>query len=359
MSDQDQRVSIYDIAREAGVNPSTVSRALNNRDRISEKTRREILRIAHQLGYQPSVIARSLATRRTNTIGVVAPSLSDPLIGIVINGIEERAGEFDYRVLFSTSRRDPERELSIATNFHRHSVDAVIIVTTHFRSTYRVFDRTLNVPVVIVGQEDPSEGMAVVSVDDRRGIRASFDHLYDLGHRDIAYVGVGDRPFSNESRISALREAARDTAARCTVTEIYPDGGSDLERGRASLAPVLRSGATAVQCYNDMVALGIVGEAMARGRAIPGDLSVVGFDDIEVSRAFPRPLTTVRQHPEEMGRRSVEVAMELVAGHPARREIINGELMVRETTGTPASTDAPVEPPAPVAPRNPADRPGP
>lgn len=335
MSDSEERVSIYDIARVAGVNPSTVSRALNNRDRISEKTRSEILRIASQLGYQPSAIARSLTTRRTNTIGVVAPSLSDPFFGSVINGIEARAAELDYQVLFSNSQRDPEREATIATNFLRHSVDAVVIVTTHHRSTYETFGSTVSVPLVIVGQEDEAQGLSVVTVDQRGGIQDAFDSLFGLGHRSFAYIGVSDRPYSNRGRLNALKESVAGSEPASMLVEFFPAGTSDLERGRNALEQLLHSEVTAVQCYNDIIALGLVGEALFRGIEIPEAFSVVGFDDVEYGRVFPRPLTTIRQYPEAMGRRAVEVVMEVLAGEPPRHETMASTFVSRETTGPP------------------------
>jgi LacI family transcriptional regulator len=328
-------VSIYDIARVAGVNPSTVSRALNNRDRIGVATRKRILRIAGELGYQPSAIARSLATSRTNTIGVVAPSLTDPFVGMIVDSIEEHAGARDYRVIFSTSRRDPERELTIATNFQRHRVDAVIIVATHQRSTYDLFERTLSVPVVLVGQEDPSSGIAVVAVDDAAMIDAAAGHLIELGHTDLAFIGVEDRPFSSGRREEAFRRGVIRRNADASVSSIVTAGPSDLVRGRYALREVLRSGVTAVQCYNDMVAFGLVGAAIRAGVAIPEDLSIIGCDDLDIAASLPQPLTTIRQPRGEMGRQAVELVMERLDGKGRRTAVLPGELVIRATTAPP------------------------
>lgn len=333
------RVSIYDIAKAAGVNPSTVSRALNNRDRIGAATRQRILRIAEEIGYQPSVIARSLATRRTNTIGVVAPSLSDPFMGRIVDGIEERAGERDYRVLFSTSRRDQDRELTIATNFQRHHVDAVIIVATHLRSTYDVFEKTLSVPIVLVGQEDPESDVAVVAVDDAGAIRTAAAHLVELGHRGFAYIGVEDRTYSNANRRNAFQRAVAELAPGATVTVTAPPGRSDLDRGRLALDGVLESGATAVQCYNDMIAFGLIGAAIREGVDIPGQLSVVGYDDLDTASSFPQPLTTIHQPRDDMGREAVDIALEILNGEPSRKAVLAASLMIRHTTAAPPASE--------------------
>ncbi len=330
-----RNVSIYDIAKAANVNPSTVSRALNNRDRIGAATRKRILRIAGELGYQPSAIARSLATSRTQTIGVVAPSLTDPFVGMIVDSIEEHAGYHDYRVIFSTSRRDPDRELSIATNFQRHRVDAVIIVATHQRSTYDLFERTLSVPVVLVGQEDPSSDIAVVAVDDSMMIDAAAHHLVELGHRDFAFIGVKDRPFSSTRRLEALEQGVARRLPGGTVHSILPDGGSDLIRGSNALTEVLRFGVTAVQGYNDMVAFGLVGAAIREGVAIPRDLSIVGCDDLDIAASLPQPLTTIRQPRGEMGRQAVELVLERLEGKGYRTALLPGALIIRATTAPP------------------------
>lgn len=330
-----ERVSIYDIAQAAGVNPSTVSRALNNRDRVGASTRQRIIDIAEELGYQPSAIARSLATSRTNTIGVVAPSLSDPYMAHVVEGIEQSAGANDYRVIFANSRRDPDRELNIATNFHRHSVDAVVIVATHARTTYQMFQQMLTVPVVLVGQDDDESEFPVVTVDDESAVATAVRHLVGLGHRRFAYVGVADRAYSNAARHTAFHRTIAELVPGSPVTDLVPDGPSDLERGRNVLDDLLACGATAVQCYNDLHALGLLSAASERGVQIPGRLSIVGFDDIDLAGYFPRPLTTIRQDGEELGREAFEMALEIVGGAPPRKAFLDATFIIRGTTGPP------------------------
>jgi DNA-binding LacI/PurR family transcriptional regulator len=331
------QVSIYDIARAAGVNPSTVSRALNNRDRIGEATRNRILAIATELGYQPSAIARSLVTSRTYTIGVVAPYLSDPAIGVMIDGIEITAEKHGYRVFVSTARNDPERELLIATNFQRYRVDAVIIVTTHLRSTYQVFKTTLSVPVVLMGQQDPDPDIAVVTMDDGLAISRMIAYLIRQGHRKFAYVGVSDRRFSNAERRDACIDSVRAVYPQEPVHVETRTERTDLLRGAASLSAIRTCGATVAQCYNDMVAIGLIGAAEKAGIRVPQDLSVVGFDDLEIAAAISPALTTIRQPHREIGKRAVEAVLELLAGSRVETVLLQGELVLRESARSPSS----------------------
>jgi LacI family transcriptional regulator len=326
-------VSIYDIARAAGVNPSTVSRALNNRDRIGTATRERIVKIARDLGYQPSAIARSLVTSRTFTVGVVAPFLSDPFLGKVIDGIEQAADNAGYRVLFSTSRYDPERELVIATSLQRSRVDAVIIVTTHLRSTYQLFEQNLNVPLVLIGQQDNDSSIPGVVIDEVGAIHRVVTHLHDLGHRSFAYIGVSDRPFSNSSRREAFISSVSRLAPDSPVHVQIRNDEKDLLRGRNALPALLESGATAVQCFNDMVAFGLIGSALEAGVSIPGDLSVVGFDDLDISEAFPVPLTTVHQPREKIGQQAMRIVLELLETGTYHEAHLEGVLVVRGSTG--------------------------
>ncbi len=330
-------VSIYDIASVAGVNPSTVSRALNNRDRIGTETKERILKIARELGYQPSAVARSLVTSRTLTIGVVAPFLGEMFIGRVIDGIESTAEKHGYQVMFSTSRHDPDRELKIATSFQRARVDAVIIVTTHLRSTHEIFARTLGVPVVVIGQQDRDSEIPVVAMDDALAIRQAVEHLLSLGHRSFGYVGVSDRLSSNSCRANAYLDTVRQNLPDSTVHVTTPCNKNDLSRGEAALPELLKRGITAVQCYNDLVAMGLLSAALRMGLDIPGDFSVIGFDDLEISAALPVPLTTIHQPRLRLGRHAVEMVLELLNGAPVSQRMLSGDLVIRQSTGKPGN----------------------
>lgn len=330
-SDLPSAPSIYDIARAAGVNPSTVSRALNNRDRIGAETRRRILRIARELGYQPNVLARSLSTNRTNTVGVVAPVLTDSFMSEVVEGIELAASENAFTVLFSSSRRDPQREIDVAVGFQRHRVDAVIIVSSHLRSAYERFIANVSVPVVVVGQVEQGLTVSNVVVDDERALRELAQRLVSEGHRRFAYVGVDDRPYSSAFRGEAL---ARHIAGACPAAEfsfLRMAGSDDIDRGSRALAEI--DAATALLCYNDLVAIGALWAAQSAGRRVPEDISVVGYDDIEFARRLPRPLTTIHQPRREMGMAAIGIVRDLYDGHGARRMTLGAELVPGSTVG--------------------------
>lgn len=325
-------VSIYDIADVAGVSPSTVSRALNDRDRIGKATQQRIRNIATRLGYQPSSVARSLVTNRTMTIGVVAPFLGEMFIGRIIDGIEASAEINGYQVVFSTSRYDSDRERMIATHFQRARVDAVIIVTTHQQQTYENFSRSLSVPIVIIGQQGKSDA-PVVAMDDASAIRQGVEYLHTSGHRRFAFVGVSDRPASNSVRQNAFAEAFSDVVSDGEVFFDIRRETQDLERGEKSLSDLIDRGVTAVQCYNDLVAMGLLNAALRNGYRVPHDLSIIGFDDLDIVSSLVVPLTTIHQPRQELGRHAVEMVLQMIEGKAVRPVVLSGVLMVRDSTG--------------------------
>lgn len=324
------------------MSPSTVSRALNNRDRIGSETRRRIIEVADSMGYQPSAVAQSLTSRKTKTFGVVAPRFNDPFNANILDGIELAASEQDYRVLFSTSQRNRERELLIARSYARQRVDAVIIVASHLRATYELFLEALRVPLVIVGQQNETSGATVVTVDDFAAIASAAYHLLELGHRRFAYISVGDRLYSDQNRREGFAKALTDSPYETSFTVVKTTGANELEQGPQALEQVLEAGATAAMCYNDLIAIGLLSACARKSLRVPEELSIVGFDDIAVAAHLPIPLTTIHQPGEETGRAAVTTALDLISGAGLRRTLLSAELIVRETTAKPKSSLQPV-----------------
>jgi len=334
---EDAPVSIYDIAVVAGVSPSTVSRALNNRDRIGKVTQERIRAIAGQMGYQPSSVARSLVTNRTMTIGVVAPFLGEMFIGPIIDGIEANAEKNGYQVVFSTSRYDPDRELMIATHLQQARVDAVIIVTTHQQQTYEIFTRILSVPIVVIGQQGVSD-IPLVAMDDATAIRQGVEHLHSLGHRHFAFVGVDDRPASNNVRCNAFTNAFSEIVCDGSIWIDIRRDPRDLQRGAASFPGLIEHGVTAVQCYNDLVAMGLLHASIRAGYRVPEDLSIIGFDDLEIVSSLVVPLTTIHQPRQELGRHAVDMVLRMLDDRVVESLVLPGVLTIRESTGTASET---------------------
>ncbi len=335
-SSKTQSVSIKDIARAAGVSHSTVSRALRNSPLVNPETAAHIRRIAEEMGYIPNIVAQSLVTQRTYTVGLVVTSISDPFVDRIVDGIEDLATRNGYSVFLSSSHADPGREIAVVEAFHRRRVDGVLVLASRVGSLYAERLQDLGVPIVLINNQAGGEYVYSVSADDLQGARDAVCHLVELGHRRIAYVGCHFRPPSNRRRLEGYRQAlARAAIPYDPELVVHPRAFDDLENGRTALAPVLSAKATAVLCYNDRTAIGLIDAARQRGLPLPDRLSIVGFDDIEASALISPRLTTVHQPRYEMGQKAMSMLLELLEEKSVRDVVFPTQLIVRESTTSP------------------------
>ena len=328
-----KRVSIKDIAEVAGVSHSTVSRAIHGTGRMSEATRTRILTLAEEMGYTPDALARSLVRGQTSTIGVVVTTIADPFVVQIVSGIEDLAQEAGYSVFLSSSHMDPDREIAVVEMFQQRRVDAVIVSASRVGSLYSDSLQRFGVPIVLINNQADGEYLHSVSADDVTGARLAVEHLLELGHRRIAYIGSASRPISNERRLGGYRQAlAAYGLEPMPGLEVSPGVGSDLEVGRRGLVELLPHEPTAIFTYNDVTAIGVMLEAREQGIDIPGRLSLIGFDDIETAQFVSPPLTTIRQPREAMGRAAMEMVLALLNGEETGDRILPCELIVRQST---------------------------
>jgi LacI family transcriptional regulator/LacI family repressor for deo operon, udp, cdd, tsx, nupC, and nupG len=336
--------SIEDIARAAHVSHSTVSRALRDSPLISTEVRQRVQAIAREMGYIPNAIAQSLKQQRTNTVGLVVTSIGDPFYADVIKGIEETARPAGMSVFISATYNDEAQELAVIDTFHRRKVDGIIVVSSRIARNYQHL-RRLGVPVVLVNNEANINGQALHSVviDDYAGASLAVRHLIALGHRHIGYLGITNRPFSNEQRHSAYQDALAAASLQIDPAAIMiadsPGPESDDVLASAQLAPrLLASGVTAVFCYNDLIAIGVLMACREQGLAVPSQLSIAGFDDIALAQYVSPALTTVVQPRREMGSRSMHMLLNLIDERPVANIVLAPTLAVRASTAPPRIT---------------------
>jgi DNA-binding LacI/PurR family transcriptional regulator len=329
-------VSIKDIARLAGVSHSTVSRALRDSPLIPPATAQRIQRIARESGYTASAVARSLVTRKTQALGVVVTSIADPFNADLVDGIEEVANQRGYSVILATSQANPEREIAVVRSFGERRVDGILVASSRVGSLYLHMLEELKIPIVLVNNQHESEFAYSISVNNVDGAYRATRHLLDLGHRRIAYLGDKLGLHSDRERFAGWGKALTESDVPLD-SELVVYGDGKLEGAYLAAEELLGRGEplTAVVCYNDMSALGLLRAAEGRGIAVPDALSVTGFDDI-LFAALARPaLTTVRQPRREMGRKAAEMLLEIFGGSPAEKAVvIRGELMVRSSTAS-------------------------
>jgi len=327
-------VSIKDIARLAGVSHSTVSRALHKSPLIPPATAQKIQRIAEEQGYTASAIARSLVTRRTQAIGVVVTSIADPFNGDLVDGIEEVANQRGYSVILATSQADPDRELAVVRSCQERRVDGILVASSRVGALYVPILSELDVPIVLINNQHGSDFAHSIRIDNVHGMRLATEHLLQLGHTEIAYVGDRFGLHSDEERFAGYQDAlnAGQIPLNRRLT-IRGDGKADGAAAALDQLLTAPTKPTAVASYNDMTALGLIHRAQELGIAVPEELSVTGFDDIPFAAFTRPPLTTIRQPRREMGREAMRLLFALLDGEEAQKtSVINGELIVRGST---------------------------
>lgn len=326
-------VTIKDIARAAGVSHTTVSRALNNNPAISVKTREHIQELARELGYTPSAVAQSLLSQQTRTIGVVVTTIADPFVVKVVEGVEQIAQAANYSVFLTTSHNNPDQEMAVVETLQRRRVDAIIITSSRVGSLYSSQLDRIQVPIVLINNQEEGEYLYSIAADDRQGARLAVQHLVSLGHRRIGYLGVPNRPKSNRRRLAGYctaLEAAGITPDPTLIMEFEAE--TDFKRGQAGLEQFLKAGATAIFCYNDVVAIGLLAACRRQAVVVPDQLSVVGFDNIESALYVTPSLTTISQPLLTLGQLAMQMTLDLLNEQEVQDQILPCELVVRRST---------------------------
>ncbi len=335
------RVSIKDIAREADVSHSTVSRALSDSSLVNAETKARIQRLAREMGYSPDARARSLVMGRTRTIGLVVTTITDPFIAEVVQAIENTALDRGYTVILASSQSEPDREIAAVEMLRSKRVDGVIVTSSRVGALYQDHLDRLGVPVVLLNSHSAQMGpyTFAITVNNRHGACLATEHLIQQGHRRIAYIS-GPADHSDDLERLAGYGQALDEAGIAYDPDLVITGTGRSGGGERALPRLmaLDEPPTATFCYNDMTAIGVLYAARQSGISIPGDLAVVGFDDIPFASYVYPSLTTVAQPKPDMGQRAMQMVLALTEqddpdGLEVSNTVVQGTLIVRESSG--------------------------
>lgn len=330
---QTRRVTIDQIAREAGVSLTTVSRALNDRPDIHPDTRERVLAVAQELGYIPSAIARSLATQRTHTIGLVLRTHLDAWAAQILLRIEDLAHESGYQVFVSTHRAEADRERSALMAFHGRRVEGAIIVSSVLGQGLIPLRELLGIPLVLVSPLVRAPHLYTVRPRDTEGAQHAVEHLIRLGHRRIAHIAAPEWAAPGHDRLQGYREALEAHGIAWDPDLVF-EGDAHESGGLEGVQRLLErpDPPTALFCFNDLTAVGALHGARLIGLRVPEDLSVVGFDDVPLARYVVPPLCTVHQEMESLGRRAMLMLLDLIDGRQTQAPVeVGTSLVVRES----------------------------
>jgi DNA-binding LacI/PurR family transcriptional regulator len=346
--------TIRDVAERAGVSTATVSRALQGTAGVTPATRARVEAAAQALRYRPSGVARSLKLRATSTIGLIVTDIENPYFPQVIRAVEDSARERGYSVVLADGRRDQAREIQSLENLATREVDGLLIASSALTERHRSWIEESPCPVVIINGESSLPAVPAVLSDNRAGGQLAAGHVSGLGHRSICYVAA---PRSSnvavEERLGGVRSALLERGVAGASVRVV-EGDGTVEGGERAAREALGRypETTALICYNDLSAVGALHGLAAVGLRVPHDVSVVGFDDIEIAPYVLPPLTTIRQATDEMGRWAVMTLLDAIelagreaspGSQPATPDVerIPVRLIVRASTGPPAPPQRP------------------
>ena len=331
------RPTILDVAARAGVSKSLVSLALSGSPKVSEKSRKRILRASNELGYRPNAAARSLAIQKSRTLGVLVLDLHNPVFAEILDGVQTEVRQHGFTTMLISGGDDPALERAEIDTLQQFQIEGLILIS-HRLAPAVLREIAQEVPTVTVTRDDIQvPRMDMVCNDDVAGARLAVDHLVSLGHRRIVCLSGGDNPVSH-SRAQGYSEAMADHGlADCA--QIVSGGLSDTA-GYSAGTRALELSPTAFFVANDIGAMGAIAAVEEAGLDVPGDVSVIGYDGIRLAGLRSVNLTTVAQPLGELGRLAAQRLLERLEDptRDAQHDQVASKLIVRGTTGPVGST---------------------
>jgi LacI family transcriptional regulator len=336
-----------DVARAARVSKQTVSAVINNKSGISEKTRIRVREIIARLDYQPNLLAGSLRAQRSFTVGVVIPSITNPFYPELVRGIEDEAQRQGYSVFLCNADENSEKEIQYLDLLRRHRIAGLIAATIRVNKAWTEALKSLagqGIPAVFVPSTYKLGNQVVcIMADDEEGFIKATDHLLDLGHERIGMISPPVDTKKQSPRVTGFLKAHARRGKNPTPELIVP-GGWHVAEGQEGAAHLLQLSRppTAVVAPNDMAAIGAIIKIKELGRRVPGDIAVVGYDNIAIAEWYDPALTTVDQPHYRMGQRAMQAVLDRL-NHPEEpAEMIKFEttLVIRHSSGGPVRPNA-------------------
>ncbi len=340
------RTTITDVATEAGVHPSTVSRVLNDHATASAKwgafapeTRQRVLAAADRLGYRPSAIARSLRLQRTLTLGMLVPDIRNPFFSSIIKGAEDAALERGYNIILCNSNDEPQREATYLRVLRERQVDGLLIASSQMADDTIAGLREEAFPFVLLNRATRSTEDLAVVVDNHAAAVEVVGHLAALGHRRVGHIAGPQNTTTGVDRREGYRAGVLAYGLDDEPQLVIEADAFSEEAGQQALRIMLAGPArpTAVFAANDLIAIGMLQRLREIGAHVPGDLSIVGFNDIPLAGLLEPALTTVRVPQLAMGVAGAHLLIDRLEGRPIAevRLTMPTELVLRASTAAP------------------------
>ena len=330
--------TIADVARAAGVSVTTISHVISGNRPVSPKTQARVRAVIEELGYRPNPVARTLRTQRSHTIGLVIPDITNPYYPVLARGLQDVTAEAGYHVFVCSTDAQAERELEFVADLVERRVDGLVVAAFGEDPELLTIPAARGVATISLGARVDHPAVDVVETDDIDGAARATDYLIGLGHRRIGLI-AGPLPIG-ERRIGGYRRAL-DAAGLPFAAELVQTGDWTRASGRPAMRALAALGRppSAVFCANDLMAIGALDAARELGLDVPGDLSVVGYDDIEAAALLTPALTTVLNPAHAAGEAAGRLLLERLSDARTERTVLHlpCPLIERESTTTPRS----------------------
>ncbi|MBA4495347.1 LacI family DNA-binding transcriptional regulator [Paenactinomyces guangxiensis] len=328
---------MIDVAKLAGVSVATVSRVLAGSGKVSKNTKEKVERAMKELNYKPNKLARNLRKLESKTIVVVIPDISNPFFTDVIRGIQQVAQQHDYYVLLGDTGNDVKAELDFIDLIKERAADGVILVTAR-TSPEKILEIAQEVPLVVACEYIKGAHLSMVTIDNVSSSQKVVDHLVSLGHRRIGFISGPLNVIISRDRLKGYVSGLKKHGLE-QDSSLIQEGDFTISSGFESANRLLdlAEPPTAVFASNDEMAIGTIKAIKNRGFQVPGDIAVVGFDDIQIATVIEPALTTVSQPKFEIGRCTMEILLELIQNPSTRQEhvVLPEHLVIRESCGYP------------------------
>jgi LacI family transcriptional regulator len=328
------RITLADVAAEAGVSVMTVSRVVNGRPGVGEDTRERVRHAIQSLGYRPNIVARGLRASSSRTIGLIVPDVTNPYFPEIVRGAEDVAIEHGYRLLLTNGIEDVRRETDALRTFEDHLVDGVIACSPRLENQdlYRLLERQR--AAVLVNRRSDPRYAGSVRIDHELGARMLLRHVHEVGCRRPAYLSGPPHSHAGRERLLGLEREAAELGVELPADRMMPcaptvEGGAKAAREMVERHPEVDG----LLCFNDLVAAGALQALQEMGVSVPREMAVTGYDDIVFARMFAPGLTTVRAPKYELGQQAARMLLDRMNGRGYGVNIVlQPELVVRGST---------------------------
>lgn len=328
-------ITLKEIGKLAGVSSATVSKVINGKDEnISEPTRARVLEIVEREGYVLNGIAKSLKMRKTKTIGIIVPDVMNLFFSELARSIEDEAEKKGYSVILCNSDNKKKKEEKYVAILQEKMVDGIIFTASE-NSNYK-FENLRNIPIVLLDRDinkETGKNIGKIIVNNIDGGYIATEHLIKNGCKDIAIITSDNKNKPSAERIQGYKNALKDNGFKVDKEKVFLENYS-IETGYKGVNQILRNTKVdGIFCGNDLIAIGAINALREMNISVPGDVKIVGFDDIQISKYIDPPLTTIKQPISKMGEEAVKMLISIIKKEEIKKNrILNTKIVIRKSS---------------------------